>query len=319
MQADAHANTYGALILGALCASGLSGIVTAQSFIYSKLFPSDRKPLKCLVLFVWTLDLTHIGLVWAGIWDYFIANFGTSGHVDFIPGTIAISVVLTATLTFLAHCLFAHRIYHLSRKNKYLTMLVIALAFGRLAAATVSGIEMIHLHSYTLFRQKFLWLFTLGLSLSCAVDIMITFSLFFLLEKNRKETIMLQHVIDSLILYAFEIGSLTSAATVVSMLCWVLLNNSLIFLGLHFVIGQLYANSLLATLNSRDGIRRAYSSSLEHYNLTLQENGAGTLQFYHPQQQHRCMNHNHPVPISTTSSPTGRISVKSNEALSSPV
>ncbi|KAF5313022.1 hypothetical protein D9619_002510 [Psilocybe cf. subviscida] len=79
----------------------------------------------------------------------------------------------------------------------------------------------------------------------------------------------LHELIDSLILYTFEIGSLTSVATVISMLCWTVLNNSLIFLGLHFVIGKLYANSLLATLNSRREFRRARTTAFEHLHLSI--------------------------------------------------
>jgi len=53
------------------------------------------------------------------------------------------------------------------------------------------------------------------------------------------------------------------------MLCWTIIPNNLIFMGLHFVIGKLYANSLLVTLNTREitreKIRRARSNgSGEH-------------------------------------------------------
>jgi len=111
------------------------------------------------------------------------------------------------------------------------------------------------------------WLFSMGLALSSGVDILITVFLFFLLQRSRNNSLNLDHIIDSLILYTFEIGSLTSAATVVSMICWLRLDNSLIFLGLHFVIGKLYANSLLATLNAREQLRRARSSSLGLVNI----------------------------------------------------
>jgi len=279
MKADS--STYGAVLLGSLFASGLSGIVTVQSVIYLKLFPSDRKLLKGLVVFVWILALTHIALVWQAIWEYFLVKFGDPSFIDYIPKGIALSVILTATMTLVAHCLFAHRIYYLSNKNLYLTMPIITLAFGRLAAAIVSGSEMIYLQSYTLFRQKFLWLFTLGLSLSCTVDILITFSLFFLLKMNGKKLVALNHIVDSIVLYAFEINLLTSAATVVAMLCWVILDNSLIFLGLHFVIGQLYANSLLATLNSRHGLRRAHMSSIDFLNFSLRQQNDTDVEFNH--------------------------------------
>lgn len=309
-----RADTYGALIVGALVSSVLSGIVTVQSLIYYKLFPSDCKLSKCLVLLVWTIDLTHTALVWEALWQYFIVHFGEPSYIDVIPGSIALSVVLTATITFLAHCLFAQRIYFLSKKNMYITGLIITLAFGRLAAATISGVEMIYLHSYRVFRQRFLWLFTLGLSLSCTVDILITLSLFFLLAKNRKETVALHRLLDSLILYAFETGLLTSAATAASLLCWVILHDSLIFLGLHFAIGQLYANSLLATLNSRDGLRRAHSSCFDSFNITLDQNGTSDLQLYYtPSQRRRDDVDHNPVHISPES--LGPISFKENEAL----
>jgi len=274
-------STYGAVLLGALFASGLSGIVTVQSVLYLKLFPSDRMSLKSLVTFVWIIALTHIALVWQALWEYFIVNSGDHSFIDYIPRSIALSVILTATMTFLVHCLFAQRIYYLSKKNLYLTVPIITLAFARLAAATVSGSEMIYLHSYTLFRQKFLWLFTLGLSLSCTVDILITFSLFFLLKGNKNKALVLNRVIDSIVLYAFEINLLTSAATVVSMLCWVLLDDSLIFLGLHFVIGQLYANSLLATLNSRHTLRRAHMSS-DFVDFALHPQNDTDVESYYP-------------------------------------
>ncbi|KAF8971862.1 hypothetical protein BDZ97DRAFT_1149934 [Flammula alnicola] len=275
--------TYGALLLGALVASGLSGVFGVQCLIYFKCYPKDKKGLKGLVLFAWSLELIHTGLVWASIWSYFIKHFGEPHYIDHIQSTIALSVVLTlsqATLTFLAHCLFAHRIYHLSEQNLYLTLPVIVLAFGRLAAASVSGGEMIYLESYALFRKHFLWLFSLGLGLSSAVDILVTLSLFLLLRKSRRESIRLHPLIDALILYTFEIGSLTSIATVISLLCWTVLNNSLVFLGLHFVIGKLYANSLLATLNSRRELRRARSTAFDFVHFNIPPATVSTIQFH---------------------------------------
>jgi len=261
--------TYGAIILGVLAASVLSGVFAVQCLIYFRCYSQDRKELKALVMFVWTLEIAHTILIWLAIWDYFVTQFGNGHYVDHIPPTIALSVVLTATLTFLTHCLLAHRIYHLSARNLLLVTPILFLATLRLAAASVSGGEMIYLRSYTRFRWHFRWLFSTGLGLSSAVDILITVSLLFLLQKSKNSSVRLHELIDSLILYTFEIGSLTSFATVISMLCWTLLDNSLIFLGLHFVIGKLYANSLLATLNSRRDFRRARTTAFEHLHLSI--------------------------------------------------
>ncbi|PPQ92484.1 hypothetical protein CVT25_010429 [Psilocybe cyanescens] len=216
------------------------------------------------------------------MWDYLIAHFGKDRRVDFIPESIALSVIFTAVLTFFAQCFFAHRIFLLSKRNWYFTAPILFLAIGRLAAASVSGGEMITLKSYTLFRQHFRWLFSVGLALSSTVDILVTLLLFFLLQKSRRQSMSLNEIIDTLILYTFEIGSLTSAATVISMICWLTLENNLVFLGLHFVIGKLYANSLLATLNTRQEIGRSRAKAHDLMGLEAIRNPQG-LQFFNPQ------------------------------------
>ncbi|KAH9486123.1 hypothetical protein JR316_0000187 [Psilocybe cubensis] len=113
-----------------------------------------------------------------------------------------------------------------------------------------------------MFRQEFMWLFSLGLGLSSAGDILITVVLFFLLQGSRSKLPNLNLIIDALILYTFEIGSLTSVAAVATMICWIVLDQSLIFLGLHFVIGKLYANSLLARL---DVVSKNYNHEYLNY------------------------------------------------------
>ncbi|KAJ2913664.1 hypothetical protein MD484_g6764, partial [Candolleomyces efflorescens] len=173
---------------------------------------------------------------------------------------------MTAILTFLVHCFFAQRIFRLSRKNYFLTVPIVsrvvlplsslyvteASSRRRVAAsASVTTGEMIALGSFTEFKRRFTWIFTLGLSLSTAVDILITGCLFLLLQTNRTSSKLLNSdlnaLIDSLIMYTFETGAMTCAATIVAMVLWVVMPHNLIFMGLHFVIGKFYANSYLVT------------------------------------------------------------------------
>ncbi|KAK0200644.1 hypothetical protein DFS33DRAFT_1363181 [Desarmillaria ectypa] len=247
-------NTYGAVAIGALSASLLSGAVAIQTILYYKLYPSDLIRVKILVFVVWFLDTCHTCFVWASVWDMLISHYG---RTDIIPWSIAVTVVITAVLTFLVHCFFAHRIFMLSKRNWFLTCPILILATFRLASACVTTSEMIHLKTFSAFKEDFRWVFTLGLSLSSAVDILITGSLFGLLHTSRSEADNLNAIIDSLILYTFETGSLTCAATIIDMICWITMSSNLIFMGLHFVINKLYANSLLVTLNTRRGLRRA--------------------------------------------------------------
>jgi len=258
------ATTFGALLLGGLYASLLSGMVAIQVIIYFKTYQGDRTRIKVLVLVVWILDAMHTGLMWGGLWDMLIGNFGQAEHIDFLPWAISSTVAVTGVLTFLVHCFFSHRIFMLSRRNWFLVVPILLIALARIASASLTTAELILLKSLTEFKKHFHWNFTLGLALSSVVDILITGSLFFLLKTSRTTDFNLNAVIDSLILYAFETGSLTTAGTIVAMICWLVMPYNLIFMGLHLVIAKFYANSLLVTLNTRRNLRRARSSTTHH-------------------------------------------------------
>ncbi|KAK7453505.1 hypothetical protein VKT23_011782 [Stygiomarasmius scandens] len=119
---------------------------------------------------------------------------------------------------------------------------------------------MLHFQRFPLFRKHLMWLFSLGLSISAFVDVYITITMFIILKKSREHSLTLNSIIDSMIIYSFENGLMTSVVTVASLLCWVTMDN-LVFLGLHFVASKLYANSTLAVFNYRMHLRRIQESN----------------------------------------------------------
>jgi len=66
---------------------------------------------------------------------------------------------------------------------------------------------------------------------------------------------VMAHVVNTLTLYTLENGFITCLTTTASLICWLAMPNNLVFMGLHFVIGKLYANSLLVSLNTRKELR----------------------------------------------------------------
>jgi len=247
-------NTYGPLLLGAFVASCLSGIVTVQSFLYIKLYPNDPTRMKVMVGAVWLLDTLHTCSFIVSIWGYLIAHFGDEGRIDFIPWSVAMTIAITAAITLIVHCFLIQRIHMLTNKDWRITGPILVLAVSRLCSASVAATEMIRIHSFEAFKPL-LWLVTLGLALSSTVDILITIVLCYKLRSRRTESISMNSVIDSMILYTFENGLLTCAATVLSMICWVTMPSNRIWMGVYFMIGKLYANSLLANLNTRKQLR----------------------------------------------------------------
>ncbi|KAG2364811.1 hypothetical protein BDR07DRAFT_1482133 [Suillus spraguei] len=124
----------------------------------------------------------------------------------------------------------------------------------------------------TAFRHHTEWMFTTGLSLSCVANVLFTASLCLTLRRSRSSYSNMDRMFNSIILYTLENNALTSAATIISIVCWVTMRN-LIFLGVHFVLSKLYANSLLATLNSRKHLQEEHSRRALSNELLLSFSG----------------------------------------------
>ncbi|KAH8823616.1 hypothetical protein DL96DRAFT_1615047 [Flagelloscypha sp. PMI_526] len=246
------AKTFGALLLGGLFATALSGMVQVQGIVYFRFFPKDPLSLKSSVGAVSLLDAFHTSFIWAALWEYLIKDAGQPVDIDAIYWSISLSVVVTALLTFIVHCFLALRIFLLSGRNWFLTAPIFGLAILRVISACATTSQMLRYESFILFGHHAEWLFTTGLALSTAVDIIISVSMSILLNSTGKDAPSMVPVLNRLIMYTFEAGFLTSAGTVISMFFWIFREqNGLIFLGLHFVIAKLYATSLLITLNGR--------------------------------------------------------------------
>ncbi|KAG1902621.1 uncharacterized protein F5891DRAFT_1215017 [Suillus fuscotomentosus] len=221
------------------------------------------------------LDLSHSALVAVALWDSIIATYGDLSKIDTIPWCIGPAIELTALITFLVQSFFAYRIYKcfkVQKKKLTVAIPIVALAFARLIMASITNTEMLRLKSYSIFFQRnsssagggqllsidipieFSWVFTFGLILSAFVDIMITAFLCYFLRKNRPSFTDTMRIIDTLTFWTIQNGSITCAATIATLVCWMTMPSNRIFLGLHFVVAKLYANSFLATLNARKQI-----------------------------------------------------------------
>lgn len=245
---------YGAMLVGGLLAFGLSGCVNMQFIVYCRVYFRESWRTKSLVIVIWLLDLSHSALVAVALWDSIIVTYGDLSKIDTIPWCIGPAIELTALITFLVQSFFAYRIYKLQKKKLTVAIPIVALSLARLIMASITNSEMLKLKSYNTFFQRFSWIFTFGLLLSALVDIMITTFLCYFLRKNRPSFTDTMRIIDTLTFWTIQNGSMTSAAAIATLLCWKIMPSNRVFLGLHFVVAKLYANSFLATLNARKQI-----------------------------------------------------------------
>lgn len=254
--------TLGAMLIGGFICIFLSGIVTMQAYLYFRVYQKDAMRFKMTVTGLWLLDLLHSCMVCFTAWTYMVENFGNAGEASNISWSVAFSIAITAFVTLIVHLFFTHRLYTISKSNLWLVIPMAILAILRVAVALVTTAKMIQLKTYETFIGQVDWVFTMGLGISAVMDILIAGGLSYYLRKNKSGFSTMDQIIDSLVLYTVESGLITCITTIVSLVCWTTMSDNLIFLGLHFTISKLYANSLLATLNSRKSLKfRSQQSS----------------------------------------------------------
>ncbi|KAJ7620221.1 hypothetical protein FB45DRAFT_839480 [Roridomyces roridus] len=244
--------TFGALLVGALFASVIYGISSLQATFYFRSYRNDPMRLKVLVAVIWVLDTIHTGFVWGAVWFYLIGQYDDVGSMDYISWEIPMVIIQSALIVICVHCFFAHRIFMLSRRSWLLSAPVIILVCLRLASCAVLSAKLFEYKLFTTVQAHDGWLFTLGLASSAVLDVYTSSVLAYLLLRHRGESDRINHVLYKLVIY----GSLTTLGSTTTILCWVIMSNNMIFLGLYFCTTKLYASVVFATLNSRYNILR---------------------------------------------------------------
>ncbi|PPQ78828.1 hypothetical protein CVT25_010621 [Psilocybe cyanescens] len=274
--------TFGALLIGGIVSFVLSGLVSAQAYAYFKRYPNDFQFLKLMITqvtatnetsiqisrswvsgmsqtkmdwylepqqvsFIRFLDFLHTVFVSIALWDHLIVHFGDFARIDYIPCKPWELLCCGAYgASFRAPSMSESQIVDATPTK--------ALAFQRgihihsFLVPEVTTMKMIEIHSISRFTQ--LW-------------------------RNQKKNSSMNNIINSLMLYTFETGLVNCVASIGTLICvsvqhllvsrfqshvpfrqWVTMRDNLIFLGIHFAIGKLYANTVMATLNARKDLRQ---------------------------------------------------------------
>ncbi|KAM6489968.1 hypothetical protein JOM56_014547 [Amanita muscaria] len=251
---------YGPLFLGGVSATFFSGMMAIQTIIYVKLYHKDVKYMKALVFVVWAIDAAQTGLTWNTLWYYLVRNFGDFTKLDDLPISLTVhpiildlsSVIIIfeyqmvailgwVTIMLVQFC-YLYRIFCLSNRNFWIAAPIAILMTIRFTWIIGCSAEIIHLKTFTILMTQYKWLVTLGLCFSIIVDVTITATLaFLLLIKTRgrlevgNQVMVLTNIdgiLDSLILYMLELGSITGFTSIVILICWLRLDNHMIFIGL---------------------------------------------------------------------------------------
>jgi hypothetical protein len=243
-------NTIGAVIVGWGVSCLFFGMLCIQIWAYYQRYPNDSNSYKLLVLSLWILEALHEAFVGHVAWFYIVTNRGSLLVLLNPPvWTLSVQILLGALVGLIVKTCFGLRVWKFSRGNILVTGLILSMALAQFATAVVFTIRSFHLRVGQ--ADEITTLASTALSLGVATDIFTAASLSYFLHRMRTGYKRSDTLINRLIIYSVNTGTLTSVFSVAVLVSYNLMPDNLIFIALYFILSKLYANSCLATLNTR--------------------------------------------------------------------
>ncbi|KAI0788185.1 hypothetical protein C8Q74DRAFT_663480 [Fomes fomentarius] len=244
-------NTFGAVLIGTIIGAILYGLTSHQTYRYYRLYPTDPRLLKLMVLVLWGLDTFHTVLSLHVCYFYLISNYLNPERLLSGVWSMRLTVITTGAVIALTHIFFARRIFLIGNRNIYL-MIVIGLLLltetGFCLAATVETFIAITFEAYT---EHFKWIIPCSLGTAVVIDAVTTSTLTYYLHQCRTGFKRTDSLIDILMVYTINTGLLTGLLNLAAMLAATFSPRTLIYYGIDIASSKMYANSLLAVLNAR--------------------------------------------------------------------
>ncbi|KAL0565271.1 hypothetical protein V5O48_016757 [Marasmius crinis-equi] len=291
--------TMGAMLIGVLIATMLYGVSIVQTYIYfcikSPEIPREREDswfLKTLVAAVFLCDTVHQILIShtsahaflsltafahftsrASVYTYVITEYGKPTTLNEAVWSLLAEVLFNGLSGFLAQSFYALRVwrcmlifnFRLLDNATTLTLFYgpfsLFCEFGSITAFGIKALVSVKTFTDLAHMKR---LSVLVNALAAAGDIYIAAVLTILLYKSKTGFRRSDAMITRLMVFAINTGLLTALCAIGSLVSICVAPTTFLYIGFFFVIGRLYANSLLCALNARSYIR----STCEAYNST---------------------------------------------------
>lgn len=247
-------DTFGALFVGAIVATMLFGITNVQTLIYYKRYPNDWSLFRYSVALLWVLDALHVALSTHALYYYLIDMYGNfPGALGNNTWSMKLQLAVNVSIIVYVQGLYAMRLWKLGRNfHKILPWFV----FLAVAASLGSGIFVTYdiyitpnLADISIVKKSIYTFF----STIAITDFIVALMMCYYLHKSRGDTMFSSTaaVILRLTRLILVSGLATSACSLLALIAYIVWPETLIFLGIDFVLPKLYINSLLAMFNYR--------------------------------------------------------------------
>ncbi|EIW52152.1 uncharacterized protein TRAVEDRAFT_53580 [Trametes versicolor FP-101664 SS1] len=276
--------TLGAVLLGLVVGIMLYGITVYQAYKYYTVYADDGIRLKLYITVVLLFETFHSALWTIVCYHYLVTDAFDLLGLIYAEWSLKLTILITGLTVFISQAFYAHRVYYLGhRYYRWLAIPVVVSMVTSLGAP---------LSLTCLILPK--WLISIGYGFAVASDIMLTGALVFVLHRSRTGLKRSDSILDTLIKYTINTGMhhscptpyfyqltvltppripglLTSIFSVLAFIFGIILPGNLVYVGVSIVGTKLYANSVLAVVNSRKSIGNKFLDD-----FTTQDQGSSS-------------------------------------------
>ncbi|KAI1792960.1 hypothetical protein LXA43DRAFT_300493 [Ganoderma leucocontextum] len=280
-------NTVGVLLISVVLSGALWGVFCSQVLYYYIRYPGDPLSIKLLVGAVTASDTIHQGLITHSIYWYLVTEYGNPNALALLVKSIVVEVIFQCITGFLVQGYYTICVWRLSKGKLYVVIPVAAMVLAEFALSIAYSV--IALSRLVTFRDLVqIKALSACMNIFAAVpDVAIAATLCTILYQSRTGSPKSSMLINRLMVFAINTGLLTSVCACISLVTFFVFPNTFVYICFYFLIGRLYANSLMAMLNARRSPRDSSNedtsillrevpttgSSLTHYNVPASPGG----------------------------------------------
>lgn len=257
------------MLMGTLLSYFLDGVFSVQVYHYYMNYAStDRRFFVYLVALAVCIEICHLSISTHTTYTALAVNFADPAALAVLPPSVAGVPFLNGAAAFCTHVFFSWRIYVFSKTlfGKMAAGLIVTTALASFSAAIASTIQYAMMQSGGLENAVLKlknWV-AVWLSGNAVCDVLISTTLVAIFMSARGSTSYTRSkgVLSMLISHTIENGMITTACALADQIAFfVLPPTNLVHLCLNGILGRLYVNVLLASLNGRESARTRLTAS----------------------------------------------------------
>ncbi|KIM42358.1 hypothetical protein M413DRAFT_132328 [Hebeloma cylindrosporum] len=258
-------NTIGAAFLGILGSAVIFGATMMQVFMYYTHFKNDWKFQKFFVGWLTLVSVIHLAFAIHCVYYYVIISFGNPVALKEMVWSFKVQAMMDLIIVITVQGLYAWRVRTLGKHfSRIWPWGVVAFVGGGWAFAILLGVNTCRTPTWDEV-EKFHWVLFGSFSIATFIDFLIAATLCYYLNRSRSVFAETNNRLVKVMQYVLACGFLTTICSLGALISVAALPNTLVFVGMDFLLPRMYMFSYMTMLNARRATAEMDSSS---FNVT---------------------------------------------------